>query len=242
MPVLIQEKQLDSIRSGWLGTVNYNYPAAASSDVTANITALLASAGDGGTALPVQVSTGITVPGVITTAPNNVVQVRLNTTKQVITTPANNEVYGRMTEAAGTYTIALYSLIAGVETAYTPASPIALDYYFAYRFTSAQFPTDNNVSVPIIFLYNDPSAVISQQATKRENLTVTGTNVINPLTITPDFTANVFLTVNGQTFDTLGGAGASFTVAGTAIIWSAVNAGFSLVPSDYVTADYTYTI
>lgn len=78
----------------------------------------------------------------------------------------------------------------------------------------------------------------SAPATSRaELLTVTALNTVSALTAAPNVTKQVKLNVNGQIVSSLASP-ATFSVAGTTITWSAVNAGYSLVTTDSVVAEY----
>lgn len=238
---LVPEKQLDIIRASWIGAVNYSYPAAATSIVTAAITTALATAADDGGAVPLQVSANRTQEGVVVANPKNRVEIVDTATKLHLKDGSDNEVYGRITEAAGVYTLSLYTLVAGVETAHTPAAT-AIDFAFPYRFTADHYPTDAGIMFPVSLVENDPSQSTSSQSVYTERLTVTAPNTVSDLTETPDVVANIILYVNGVAVDTFGGGSAAFSVAGSTITWSAVNAGYGLATTDVVLAQYTYTI
>jgi len=118
MAVLIKEKQIDMIRSAYVGITGVAFPAAASTDITTLLSTVLATASDAGTPVPMQVSPDRFTQGLVVAEPKNYVQVIDSLTKKPLGDPLNedNEVYGRITEAVGVYTISLYTLIAGVET------------------------------------------------------------------------------------------------------------------------------
>ena len=236
---LIQRKQLGGLLASRVGAINYNYPAAATSDVTSNITTLLATAGDNGVSVPVQVSTGNTVQGLITVAPGNKILVRRNSDKKPIASIAGDEVYGRLTEAAGVYSLALFTEVAGVETSFVPASPTAIDYYPHYRFTMATLPTDALISTPVS-ITDDPTVVTTKQENNAELLTVTGLNTLSDLSFAPDDIQNVVLEVNGQNLDSIGGL--HFTLSGLTITLLPAGIGYNIVPGDRVVARYTYDI
>jgi len=238
---LVPEKQLDIIRASWIGALNFSFPNASSSIVTGAITTALSTAADDGGAVPLQVSANRTQEGVVVANPKNRVEVVVNATQLHIDDGSGNEVYGRITEAAGVYTLSLYSLVAGVETPFV-APATAIDFAFPYRFTADHYPTDAGIMFPVSMVENDPSQAFSSQALYTERLTVTAPNTVTDLTETPDVVANIILFVNGIAVDSLGGGSAAFTVAGSTITWSAVNAGYALATTDVVLAQYTYTI
>lgn len=238
---LVPEKQLDVIRASWVGALNFSYPNAATSVVTAAVTTALSTAADDGGAVPVQVSANRTQEGVVVANPKNRVELVDATTKLHLKDGSDNEAYGRITEAAGVYTLSLYTLVAGVETAFTPPAT-SIDFAFPYRFTADHYPTDAGIMFPVSMVENDPSQSVSQQNQKTERLTVTAPNTLANLTELPDDTDNIVLFVNGVVVDRFGGGSAAFTIAVQTITWSAANAGYALATTDIVTAQYTYTI
>ena len=232
-------KQVTGVFGARLGSLNYNYPAAATSDITTTLTTLLSTAGRGGVPVPVQVSTGDNTVGVITTAPLNKILIRDNATQKPLADALGNEVYGRITEAAGVYSLALFVEIAGTETAYTPASPVAIDFYPHYRFEIEDLPANFAIATPVS-VTDDPSEVTTKQENFTELLTVTALNTVSNLTNTPDDLANLTLFVNGQAVDSLGGT--NFTVAGLVITLIPAGIGYDIAPGDRVVASYTYEI
>jgi hypothetical protein len=150
----------------------------------------------------------------------------------------DNEVYGRLTQAAGVYTLSLYSIISGIETSYVPALAVVIDFVTSYKYSFEHLPEDALVGSSIRHVGDDP--VAGAQRTKDELVTVTAINVLALLSTSYVVGGFVTLTVNGQVIDRFGGVAAAFTVVGTTITWSAVNAGFSLVPGDRVVAEYAY--
>jgi len=198
----------------------------------------LSTAGEGGVSVPVQPLGGANTIGVITSGVNNRTEIYGGASKLKLTDASGNEVFGRITEAGGVYTLTYSSLIAGVETAHSmPAA--AIDIEFSYRFDFARFPADAAIAVSARNISNDPAGAGGGSGTPRgERLTVTALNTVGNLGFTPLNTANLRLFVNGQQFDTFGGAAAAFSLSGLAITWSAANAGFPLEVADRVTARY----
>ncbi len=207
--------------------------------VTSAITTALATAGEGSVSVPLQISSGSAI-GVITTGANNRVEVYSATSKQKIANGSNNEVYGRITESGGVYTLSFFTLpSSGSEAVHTFASATSIDFEFNYRFDFARFPADGIISARSRNVSDDPFAIAGGGLTPRmEVLTVTSLNTINSLSFVPANTTTIALIVNGETFDTLGGAAAPFSVSGQAISWSAVNARMPLETTDRVIASY----
>jgi hypothetical protein len=162
------------------------------------------------------------------------------TSKDKILAANGEEVYGRLTEATGAYTLSYYTLDnTGAEAAYTFGAATNIDFEFIYRFDFARFPTDGVIGVSARNISNDPSG--SGGSLYREQLTVTATNTLSNVTKTP-INANVFtLAINGVTYDTFGGGAArvSVNLSTKAVTWSSSNAGFSIDTTDRVIAEYT---
>lgn len=208
----------------------------ASTNVTSAITTALSTAGKAGVSVPVQVSADEDSVGVVTASTLNLVAIQNNTSKDKIKDSAGNEVYGRLTQSAGVYTLTYYTLVNGTETAFNlPAQSIDID--FSYRFDFARLPSDFAIALGGRVVNNDPRG--SGASTFTELLTVTGTNAISALTKTPSATANILLIVNDAVYTTLGGGSARFSVSGKVITWSAANAGFNVDTTDFVVAQYT---
>lgn len=205
--------------------------------VTTPITSLLSSAGDLSATVPLQVSTynsGTQTEGLITTGTGNRVLIYDATTKQMIDDNAGNEVYGRITEAGGVYTLTYYSLVNGVETAFDIGTT-TIDFEFLYRFEFHNLPVNFAVAIQSRNVDEDAGGNVGRLVVER--VTVSGTNTLSNLTYTPDVSANVQLSVNGKLEDTLSGSG--LTVSGKALTWTAATIGYSCLTSFRVVAQYT---
>jgi hypothetical protein len=78
-------------------------------------------------------SSGTTVKGVVVTTVYNRVVIR-NFSDDEILDGSGNEVYGRITESAGTWTLSYYSLVSGTETAYSFSASSDVRWYFQELF------------------------------------------------------------------------------------------------------------
>lgn len=78
--------------------------------------------------------------GVITSAPDNRVEVVGKDDFREVEDPSGNRVYGRITESSGTWTLTYYVNIAGVETAHSLSSQ-NIRYLYREVFTAATRPT-----------------------------------------------------------------------------------------------------
>lgn len=240
---LLDSKQVLKPLAGAVHINGFAMPAAATANVSAAITTALATAGDGGIAVPVQASAftrtvaGGTVftEGVIGTAPNNLVQVWNSTTKGKLTdATGQNEIYGRITIAGAVYTLSLYSLVAGVETAFTSTAQ-NIDFEFNYLFSFEHYPFDGAIGVNSKNVQQDVGGGARLRA---EKVAVTALNTLAALSVpyVASSQAAPAVNVNGQTFYSVG-ATPAFTIAGTAITWSAANAGIAGAPLNLSTND-----
>jgi hypothetical protein len=230
----VQAKQIDKILSAPIRVSAFS-ATGASSTVTTPITTALSTAGNGGVSVPVQVSSSISVIGIITASPYNRVEIYNATTKDKIKDSNGDEVFGRITEAGGVYTLTYYTLPdSGTETSYSAFSSTSIDFEFNYRFDFDRFPADGAIAITSRNVSQDPA---SGGGTYTEKLTVTGQNAIANLAKTPATSASVILYVWGVAYDTF--TTAHFSVSGKTITWSPSNAGFNIETTDRVVARYT---
>jgi hypothetical protein len=200
-----------------------------STNITTALGTALSTAGAGGVSVPVQPSVSLGL-GLITTGSTNRVEINDGTLFV-----SGNEVYGRLTETGGVYTVTYFTLVAGVETAHSFGSATTVNLDIPYRFDFARYPTDSPIATAYRIVGGTASAPARIQT---EPLTVTATNTLSELAFTPDVTANVTLFVNGVAYHSLGTA--DFTVSVKTITWNQTNAGFALGVGEFrVIASYT---
>lgn len=88
-----------------------------------------------------------TVVGIVTATPNNKVQIRNSTTKQPIeSSDGGPDVYGRLTESGGVYTLSYFYDNAGVETAFTMPADVGIDILFPESVNFADLPFNSIVN------------------------------------------------------------------------------------------------
>jgi hypothetical protein len=209
-----------------------------SSTVTTAITTALSTAGNAGVSAPVQVSSSNGL-GIITTAPSNRVEIYDATTKDKIASTAGDEVFARLTEVSGVYTLTYYTLpTAGTETAYSFGTSTPIDFEFGYRFDFDRFPVDGIIATSTRNVSQDPA--VSGGRIFRERLSPSAQNTIPAVSKTPVDTATFALFVNGVHYDTFGSGAAVVGINTTtkAVSWSAANAGFNVETNDRVVAQY----
>jgi hypothetical protein len=175
------------------------------------------------------VSTSVVVGGALST--------KTSPSETKLISLLGSEVYGRLTESAGAYTVKLYSVEAGIETAYTPTSPVTVDLTVPYVYSFENLPYDALVGGTAKFISQD---VAGGARYVTEVLSVTGVNVLAARSQPIKAGTVAELYINGQIIDSLGGGTAAFTMTGTTTTWSSINAGYSLVTTDRVIARYEY--
>ncbi|BAS55344.1 putative for curly fiber subunit based on high copy number in virion [Leptolyngbya boryana NIES-2135] len=208
--------------------------------VTSQITTALSTAGDKGVSVPLQISSSGGL-GVIVTPPSNRCEIYNATSKDKISSASGEEVYARLTQASGVYTLSFYTLENnGTETAYSFGSSTPIDIEFNYRFDFRRLPADAIIGIPTRNISEDPTTPTGQTLF-REKLNVTGTNTIDPLSKTPVNATAIFLIVNQTTLDAFGGSTAAFAVnlSTKEVTWNPANAGYDLDTTDRVIAVYS---
>ena len=230
----IKAGQIDRLFDG-LVRINGVTASGGSITVTTPITTALSTAGDGSVSVPLQVASSTTL-GVIT-GTGNEIQILDGTSKKTLKDSANNEVYGRLTQASGVYTLTFYSLVSGTETAYTFGSNTTIDFWFSYRFDFARLPKTFAIAYQTANINETTQVVVpaSNAATYYEAITVSATNTLANLTKTPSNNNYVLIHVNGVTYS---GLFSHFSISGKAITWSAANSGYSILTTDSVLAQY----
>jgi len=231
---MIRTKQISWVTGAPIRLTGVNINGS-SINITSQLSNSLATVGRGGVSVPLQVST-LEGVGLITSQPLNIVQVYTSNTQLRLADVDGNEVYGRLTEASGVYTLSLFSLVNGAETA-TSLSNVSIDLDINYRFDFTRLPTDFAISVSKT-VSNDPR-VNAGASVYTQQLTVTGLNTLSALSKTPSTLSNLAIIVNDVPYYSFGGSTAKFTLSNKVVTWNAITAGYSLESSDYVVAHYT---
>ena len=133
-------KQINKQVSALVRVTNFSVAAGANnSDVTTAIASVLTSAGDGGTAVPLQALTTSNKIGVITSSPDNRVDISHYTKKNRIAADSiGSEVYARLTEYQGIFKLNYYWInpLYSNEAVYTFPATTPIDFDFPYRYLS----------------------------------------------------------------------------------------------------------
>ena len=202
-----------------------------STTVTTPITTALATAADG-SAVPLVVSSSGSA-GVVTSGSAARIEIYQATSKDKILAANGEEVYGRLSEAGGVYTLSYFTLPnTGTEAAYVFPAAATIDFEFNYRFEFHQLPQDAIVAIGTRNIAQDAAA--AGGSLFGESVAVTATNTLAALTKTPLSQSIVGLTVNSARQE----PGWDFTLSGKAITWNAANAGFALATTDRVYVIY----
>ena len=240
MAQLIQKKQIDWVSSAPVLVQGFTTTAASTDNVTATITTALSSAGRNGVAVPLQISSDEDSQGVITLGDFARIEIWDATNQDKIAGDTdNNEVYGRLTESTGTYTLSYYFLTdTGVETAYTFASPTDINFSFNYRFCAYNIPADAAIGLTSRQISQDPGG--NRQKVRKERLTVSATNTLSNLSLPIADGTQLELIVNGVTY--YNSTGEPVTLTGQTPGWNPAAFGtdkaWDILTSDSVFAVY----
>lgn len=138
--MIFQKKQINNNKVGQM--IVSNFVASGSSD---DITAALATAASNDNVDVIASNGDGDSLGFLVTNPLNKVKLIDAVTKTLIGDDSLDEIYGRITESAGIYTISYYSLVGGVEA---PASVNRnIDLFPEYNFAFKDFPYDSNLRI-----------------------------------------------------------------------------------------------
>jgi hypothetical protein len=221
---LLHSKQVDQHFDGDLYLSGLTMPAAAAAtfDLSTAVTTAANVAGRNGAPVPVQVATDIDTSGFVLTG---IVQVSDSNTKPMADSNGN-EIYGRLTEAAGVYTLSFYSMVSGVETAYTMTENTAFNAVIGYRYDLHLMPPTATRSPLSVRIAQDP---VGAGAT-REVVAVTAINTLANLAGTPN--GLLQLHVNGQVID----VGTSTSKIAPGVSFSGQAISWKSKPVDFNTA------
>jgi len=201
----------------------------AASGLTFDVTSVFSLSTPGGSTL---------TAGVVTDPPLNKVEIRTDTGLEYVEDAGGQRVYGRLTEAAGTWTLSFFTLESGIETAHSLSSQ---NITIAYRevFTLASLPTFGS-DVGVLATFDLTNDIIPATATVAGKVTLNQISAaaepnIEYRTITGGEAAAKQLTLSGTPLtaskvmlDVISGGPQEFSVdysvSGSVLDWS----GFSL--------------
>ena len=205
--------------------------SATSDVVTTALTNALVNLGRGGNNLPLQVSTNDDTQGVMT----GVLLPMQDINGNPITVESggdNYEVYGKITEAAGVYTLSYYINVSGTETAAT-LDGVDISFGLAYCAYHYLVPKEGLIGNSFRVVAQDPSG--GGGTFVDQVVSVTALNTLANLSAVPKIGTKVALLVNGVEADEL--SGGKFTRSGAALTWVPAN-GHPLYTTMRVVARY----
>lgn len=224
--VLIPAKQVRKFIDAPVIVENFE-PSGADDNITAALTALLATAGDGGRSVPVQPAT--TGMGVVLGR----CRLRYTNPRTSISWRDGFPVHGELAHSNGTFTIAYFdSDWDGIaNTVSTPRTGLRIDIEVLYRFDFDRLPASALRPAFTIDEY------VSGTSQGQIPVTVTGVNTFAPFEAYGVLASGFMLAVNGMLFDQ-NNPDPSFSVDVNArtITWNPANAGFDIEPGDRVIA------
>ena len=205
-------------------TAGSNIPAGTSQDVSADFTGKTAGGTD-------------TVEGVYTVPPQNVVYMYNADTGKSFQDSSGRQIFARLTEAAGVWTLSYFVLIAGVETAhdFTGSGDVGEPYNYRYCETvqvkdlSPTSVVNNGDNIDEI-VASDPN---SHQHEREQFVATAGQTVFN-VANTIKFPDAAILSIYGISYR----IGTDFTVSGTTVTWT--DTLFVIDAGDCVYIDYEY--
>jgi len=228
---LLRREQLKRIyNSAPQVSINFTTTAGATNDVTSILTSL--STADG---VPLQVA--------VTTSGSESMGYILSTrfkiqdtnSKQAMEDGSGNEIYVKLTKPASVYLANYFSLVGGVETAYTMSAGSNVDFVgIPYLYNDLLLPYDALTRANAVVVGEDPKGSGKNFI---ETITATATNTLSDLTNDPVPNTPIALNINGGNYY----ATIDFTVASKAITWlnTQSSGGFDILTSDTVRAIYT---
>lgn len=230
---LLQAKQVSKPIAAFVALSNQSVASANSLNVTSALTTALATAGNGGTSVPLNPNGSNTTEGVITGS-TSIVPVYAYPSGQSIEI-GGNQVYGVITFATSVYTVSFYTLVSGTQTPATLNQAVNLLIPYAFTFNDLPYTA-------ILAVQNsDPGGpgVGLGHYYVDTGITCTSTNTISNLTKLPVDTNSVVLYVNGQAL----ASGVGFSVSGQSVSISSgqITAnGFNINTTDSIFATYSY--
>ena len=226
----IAPKQIDML----VGQVQWSTNLVLGSSTSQSVTTFFTGKSSGGTD---------TTAGVVASAPNNKIWLRLAGSGHQITDEVNGvSVFGRLTETSGAWTLSYFSLVNGTETPFDftghPSSGSNINFRWCEVVQAANFKPTSVVSAGEGIDQYDASSVASHQHINDVIAITTDGQTSLTLSETPKDGADVILIINSAVYN----QPESFSVTGTTVTWTATagTGGFDLETTDKVVAQYEY--
>lgn len=225
----ITAKQIKKFLEAKRAVTGFTTTLGTSNTITTQLGSLASSNG-----VPAQVANKVTETVGFIISGNNKAEIWLASSKDAIQDGKGNEVYGKITKPGADYLIEFYSLINGVETAYSMPAGRIIDFTVNYYFDFGRLPDDILTKISAIEVGEDPDSKAGEYI---ELLTVTAINTVSDLTKSPISNSEPMqLIINGQVEDNL--VNGAFFINGKAVTWSFTNSGYNLETTDRVVAKY----
>lgn len=231
MSELVQLVQIErKYQTGAQVAQAFTTTAGSTNEITTVLTAL--STADN---VPLQIAVKTLGSEVMGYVLNENISIWNSSSKEAFTDGAGNEVYGKITKAGTPYLLEYFSIVDGVETAYTMGAGNIIDFEAHYFFNDLKLPNDILVRTNKIRVGEDPNSAYKQYS---EIVSVTALNTLANLTKDPVASTPVILYINNIPYTLVSGA---FTLAGKVItwVWNASNGGFDIQTTYTVTTQYT---
>ena len=230
--MLIQAKQINKFMLAALGISGFASAGGTTEPVTSALTTALATASNSGGAIPLQVGSSV-LEGPSVAVGLNLVKIYDNVNNRDFMDSLANEVWGELTNAGAVWTIAYFSMVAGVKTAYTMIAATNLKLEFPVWFSFDDLPGTAIFANAERHVAPDPA---SGSRIQTDAITVTALNTFGPLSQAPVAGA-MLINVNGHTFTAIAQVG---TITAKQITWVPATAGYNLQTSDVLTVTYTF--
>jgi hypothetical protein len=185
--------------------------------------------------VPVQVGNTVLSSETLGYVLNQKIRIWDAVSKSAIKDSLGNEIYGKITKPSSDFLLNYFSLVDGVETTYSIAAGLGIDFAPIYVYNDLNLPIDSATRVDAVEVGQDPA---KRATTFSELLTISAINTLSNLTKTPVVGEEVKLIINGIDYSTIDG---SLSVSSKTITWlfTSSNNGFDISTSGYtVKAEY----
>ena len=231
--MLTQAKQIFKLLSAMIGVAGFTTGTANNDTITAPLTTVLSTAGNGGTTVPMQVGSATQMGIGYGSAAANYIPIYLSGAQKTKAQDINgNDIYAKL---SATNVLTYFSAPGGVETAYTWPAATAIDFEVPYIFSFDALPIGALVGVTERHVAPDPKG--AGMRFQNDVLVPTAVNTLPALSLVPNG-VSTFVFINGVRY--LVGTGQGFTLVGQQITVVPAVLGFSVATTDDVEAVYSY--
>ncbi len=223
----ILEKQIKHFENASFMINNVSVDGSGSDNVTSD----LSISDKFGNAYTVQkTNSDQSIEGFIVESGLNIVDIFDNSADKRIVDDENREVYAKLTEASGVFTLTYYVNDEGTETAYSIPSGISINFIVKYNSDWSRTPKSAKQGFVSRIIANDPSQ-LGGRYVSIDSQTISATNTVADLPDAP-IAGTISFKINGVE------ANNGFSVSGKAITVDANSLGYSLETSDRLSISY----